>query len=126
MKKKEKPPLKAGDVYPAEVLRDEYGFNAENRPIISIKTDEVPPEFHALIPYVERWAIPCDVTRGDYYDHQNKDDIILFYETVEPHVDAINEWLDSQPDDVEEWSEAAVHFMYLMKSYCDAYFYANP
>ena len=51
-------PLKPGDVYPAHVLRDEYGMNADNRPYFKVIVDDVPGPLRELIPYVERWAIP--------------------------------------------------------------------
>jgi hypothetical protein len=116
-----RPPLKPGDVYPAHVLRDEYGMNTANRPTIIVNKDEVPEALLPLIPYAERWAIPCDVTRGDYFDQQPEEDVAAFWFDVLPHVGAINQWLDSQPKDVTAWPEAAVHFLYLLKAHDDAY-----
>lgn len=114
-------PLKAGDVYPAHVLRDEYGMNAENRPYFKVVVDDVPEPLRELIPHVERWAIPCDVTRGDYFDQQPEEDVADFYHTVLPFTDQINAWLDEQSDDVSEWSDAAVHYMYFLKAHDEAY-----
>ena len=116
-----KRPLKAGDIYPAHILRDEYGMNAANRPEIVVNQAEVPEGLRFLIPAVERWAIPCDVTRGDYFDQQPEVDVAKFWYDVRPHVDAVNQWLDTQPDDVGKWPEAAVHFMYLLKAHSEAY-----
>lgn len=118
---KKLPPLKSGDVYPSHILRDEYGFNAENRPIIHVIESEVPSSLRNLIPYVERWAIPCDVTRGDYFDKQKEGDIAEFYYSVLPYVDKVNEWLDSLDDNVLKWPDAGVHFMYMLKAHCEAY-----
>lgn len=114
-------PLKSGDVYPAHVLRDEYGMNAENRPYFKVIVNDVPEALRVLIPLVERWAIPCDVTRGDYFDKQPEVDVADFYHTVLPFTDQINAWLDEQPDDVGDWSDAAIHYMYFLKSHADAY-----
>lgn len=114
-------PLKAGDVYPSHVLRDVYGLNAENRPYFKVDSEDVPEPLRELIPSVERWAIPCDVTRGDYFDKQPAEDIASFYHTVLPFTDQINSWLDSQPEHVGDWSEAAVHFMYFLKAHAEAY-----
>lgn len=114
-------PLKAGDVYPSHVLRDEYGMNAENRPYFKVVVDDVPEPLRILIPYVERWAIPCDVTRGDYFDKQSEEDIADFYHTVRPFVDQVHAWLDEQPDDVGDWCDAAIHFMYLLKAHAESY-----
>lgn len=113
--------LKAGDVYPAHVLRDQYGMNAENRPYFKVVADDVPESLRELIPYVERWAIPCDVTRGDYFDKQPEQDVAEFYHKVIPFTDKINAWLDEQSDDVAEWSDAAVHYMYFLKAHGEAY-----
>jgi hypothetical protein len=116
-----RPPLKHGDVYPAHVLRDEYGMNAANRPVINVDAAEVPESLRDLIPLVERWAIPCDVTRGDYFDHQPEQDIARFWHDVRPRVDSINAWLDAQPQSVQHWPAAAVHFMYFLKAHSEAW-----
>ena len=114
-------PLKAGHVYPAHVLRDQYGMNAENRPYFKVAVDDVPKHLRELIPFVERWAIPCDVTRSDYFDKQPEEDVADFYHTVLPFTDQIHAWIDEQSDDVSEWSDAAVHYMYLLKAHSEAY-----
>jgi hypothetical protein len=114
-------PLKAGDVYPAHILRDEYGMNAENRPYFKVVVDDVPEPLRELIPFVERWAIPCDVTRGDYFGKQPEEDVAHFYHTVLPFTDQIKDWLDKQPEDVCNWSDAAVHFLYFLKAHAEAY-----
>lgn len=114
-------PLKPGDVHPAHVLRDEYGMNAENRPYFKVVADDVPESLRELIPCAERWAIPCDVTRGDYFSQQPEQDVAEFYHAVLPFTDQINAWLDEQSDDVAEWSDAAVHYMYFLKAHGEAY-----
>lgn len=117
----ERPPPKAGDVLPSHVLRDEYGFNADNRSSIVVNPEEVPVDLRPLIPHVERWAIPCDVTRGDLFEKEGDDAVASFYREVRPHAPAVHAWLDSQPENVEDWPEAAVHFMYLMKAHSEAW-----
>ena len=69
--KDDPPPLKPGSIHSAEVFRDVYGFTAESAPKIEVNPDEVPEDFRQLIPLVERWAISCDVRRGDYFDKQS-------------------------------------------------------
>lgn len=115
-----RPPLRPGDVYPSHVLRDVYGMNAENRPTIAVNAEEVPADLRDLIPAVERWAISCDVTRGDYFAKQPESDISKFWYDVKPSVERINEWLDQQSKDVREWPDAAVHFMYFLKAHHEA------
>ncbi len=119
--KTNRPPLKPADVHPAHVLRDEYGFNADNRPTICVKKDEVPDNLQHLIPYVEKWAIPCDVTRGDFFDVQGEEEVARFYYDVEPFIDDVASLIDAQPHDVGDWSEAAVYFMYFLKAHDEAY-----
>jgi len=114
-------PLRAGGCYPADVLRDEYGMNAENRPIITVNELEVPEHLRPLIPFVERWAIPCDVTRIDYFEKQPASDVAEFWYAVLPFYAAIREWLEAQPEKYGAWSEAAVHFSFLLTAHMDAY-----
>jgi len=114
-------PLKSGDVYPADVLRDEYGMNAENRPYFKVAAADVPESLRELIPYVERWAIHCDVTRGDYFDKQPEEDIAAFYYEVLPFIDRIRAWIGEQPENVADWPDAAVHYMYFLKAHAEAY-----
>lgn len=58
------------------------GAIAENRPTIKVNQAEVPECFHHLISHVERWAIGCDVIRGDYFDKQPQTDMTAFYQAV--------------------------------------------
>lgn len=96
-------------------------MNAENRPYFTVVVDDVPEPLRELIPYVERWAIPCDVTRGDYFDQQPEADLADFYHSVLPFRDQIHAWLDEQPTNVAEWPAAAVHYMYFLKAHAEAY-----
>ena len=114
-------PLKPGDVHTAEVFRDIYGFTVDDLPPIKVDPEEVPENLRSLIPEVEKWAIRCDVRRGDFFDKQSEESIELFYRNVEPFIEAINVWLDEQDEDVLKWPEAAVDFMYFAKAHCDAY-----
>lgn len=114
-------PLNTGDIYPAHILGDEYGMNAENCPCFRVNAYEVPDSLRHLISYVERWAIPCDVTRHDYFDKQPDEDIADFYNMVQPFTHQIHGWLDEQPEDIGDWPEAAVHYMYVLKAHAEAY-----
>lgn len=116
-----KKPLREYDIHPTHLLRDEYGFNAENRPTFKINPEEVPEKFRSLIPCVERWGIRCDVTRGDYFDKQPLEDVADFYYSVLPQINEIQEWIRTQPEDVTQWSEAAGDFLYFLKAHDDAY-----
>jgi hypothetical protein len=105
------------DVGPASELQQKYGWHAENRPAIHVEADEVPPVLRELIPFVERWAIPCDITRHDYFDQQPEADVREFARVVGRHEKVINAWLESL---LGQWPEAGYQFMYLLKAWCEA------
>ena len=91
------------------------GATAENRPTITVNRADVPEQFQHLIPYVERWAIGCDVIRGDYFDKQPQADIDAFYQAVLPHLDALNKWVDTLPR-----NDAKLDFITMLKAHCEA------
>lgn len=91
------------------------GFTAENRPPISVRPSDVPEAFRSLISFVERWAISCDVTRGDYFSKQPQADVDAFYQAVLPHLDALNQWVDTPPR-----SDAKLDFLIMLKAHCEA------
>ena len=91
------------------------GAVAENRPTITVALSEVPEHFHRLIPLVERWAINCDVIRGDYLEKQPNEAVEAFYKAVQPHLDALNQWVNEQPQ-----TEAKLHFLTMLKAHSEA------
>ena len=91
------------------------GFTAENRPSISVTVSDVPESFRHLIPFVERWAINCDVTRGDYFSKQPQTDIDAFYQVVLPHLNALSQWVHTPPQ-----TEAKIDFLTMLKAHCEA------
>jgi hypothetical protein len=97
------------------------GLTAENRPKVSIEPSEVPEQFQCLIPYAERWAIRCDVTRSDYFEKQPKEDIRHFFRAIEPYGDAVEKWIFSFGE-ASDWPEAAVHFLYMLKAQAEAFY----
>ena len=111
--------VKIGDVRTHGEWR-RLGVIAETRPIIKIAPQEVPPLLRHLIPFVERWAIGCDVRRRDYFEKQPEADIYYFWRAVCPHLDAVNQWLDSLPESTLEWPEAATHFLVMLKAHGEA------
>jgi hypothetical protein len=91
------------------------GFTAENRPTVTVTVSDVPESFRHLIPFVERWAIGCDVIRGDYFSKQPQVDVDAFYQAVLPHLDALNAWVDTLP-----CSDAKIQFLTMLKADCEA------
>jgi hypothetical protein len=114
------------DVGPAGEMQRKYGWYAENRPVIVVNRDEVPPHLQDLIPYVERWAISCDVTRCDYFEKTPEEDIRAFARAVAPRSDEINDWLDTFPKDAKLWPMAAIYFLSLQTAVCDALCWFGP
>ena len=103
----------------------QLGKVAENRPNISINPADLPERFHPLIPFAERWAIRCDVTRHDYFEKQTKEDIQAFARTVEPYGDEIQAWLETLVE-VDPWPEGANHFLYMLKAQAEAWYELPP
>ena len=91
------------------------GVTAESRPHFTIEEAKVPAQFRPLIPYAIRWAISCDVRRGDYFEKQPPDDIADFYRVVTPHLDALNRWVDEPPLEGPK-----VAFLIMLKAYSEA------
>jgi len=115
------------DIGPAEEMQRKYGWYAENRPLIVINPEEVPLHLRDLIPYAERWAISCDITRRDYFEKAHEDDIREFARTVGRRSNEIEAWLKSLPPMKEKkWSEAALHFLTLQTAVCDAICWFGP
>jgi hypothetical protein len=106
-----------GDVGPGSDMQQKYGWFAENRSEIRVERTEVPAELQDLIPYAERWAIRCDVTRGDYFDQQSESDIRDLARTVGRREKEINSWLDSQGSSL---TAAGFHFLYLLSAWSEA------
>lgn len=96
------------------------GATAENRPTVTINRAEVPERFQHLVPHVERWAIGCDVTRGDYFDQQSEADIDEFYHAVLPFREAIDDWVEESPQ-----TEAKTYFRIMLAAYCEAACHRN-
>jgi hypothetical protein len=91
------------------------GVTAETAEQITIDESKVPNQFRPLIPYAGRWAISCDVRRGDYFEKQPPDDIADFHRAVTPHLDALNRWVDEPPFD-----EPKIAFLIMLKAYSEA------
>jgi hypothetical protein len=91
------------------------GVTSESREYFAIEEEKVPPQFRSLIPYAVRWAISCDVRRGDYFDKQPPEDIADFFRTVTPHLDALNRWVDEPP-----FEGPKIAFLIMLKAYSEA------
>ena len=63
------------DIGPSSEMQRKYGWHAENRPLIRVDESDVPSHLRELIPYVERWAISCDIARHDFLARQPDEDV---------------------------------------------------
>jgi hypothetical protein len=91
------------------------GVTAETVESITIEEAKVPAQLRPLIPYAVRWAISCDVRRGDYFQNQPPADIEDFYRTVTPYHDELNRWIDEPP-----LEEPKITFLIMLKAYSEA------
>jgi hypothetical protein len=114
-------PPRIGETYSSRVLRDSFGFTSENRLEIRVDRNDVPEKLKPLIKDVERWAIPCDVTRADYFRRQSEEEVDAFWNRVNPYVPLVNSWLDTLGDDVQRWPTAATQFLDLLMAHQDAW-----
>jgi hypothetical protein len=56
---------RAFGIAPASELQRRYGLYAENRPVIHLDAQRVPPHLRHLIPLAEKWGIGDDIIRND-------------------------------------------------------------
>ena len=91
------------------------GWTADSWQPYQVDESRVPEQFRPLIPFVVRWAIDCDIRRGDYFDKQPAKDIEEFYAAVTPHWEALNRWVDEPPREGPK-----IPFAVLLKAYCEA------
>jgi hypothetical protein len=82
-------------IAPASELQRKYGLYAENRPVIHLDVQRVPPHLRHLIPLAEKWGIGDDIIRNDYIakasDAEKRELHGGFYAPFEQ----ITEWVDS-------------------------------
>jgi hypothetical protein len=85
------------EVLPAEEMRRKYGLYAENRPVIRLNPERVPPGLRHLIPWAERFGIADDLIRQDFVAKTAESDLQELRRIVQEHNDLLDAWL-SDPD----------------------------
>ena len=93
----------------------QLGFTAESIVTPKIEVEKVPTRFRPLVPYAQRWAIGCDVRRGDYFEKQSRAEIDDFYRAVTPFLDDLNRWVLEPP-----LEEPKLTFLSMLKAYSEA------
>jgi hypothetical protein len=105
------------DFGPDPELQQQYDGHLRCQPATRVLAEDVPPELRDLIPFAERWAIPCDVARQTYLRNQPEADVREFVRVISRREKRINDWLEA-PE--EGWAEARRPFLYLIKAWCEA------
>ena len=59
-----------------------------------VDLQELPAEFHDLIPLIDEWAIGDDLERESNTQAASTDELKRLTEAVQPRLDAINTYLD--------------------------------
>lgn len=103
-------------ILPASELQRQHGLYAENRPALRLDSQRVPPHLHDLIPLAETWGIGDDIIRFDFEQKATETARRELVTSLGGRLDAIQEWLDSQPRG-QAISEEAAAFMYLLAAY---------
>lgn len=76
----------------------------------------LPPEFSALGPFVDRWALAGEAARADARSQSKVDDRQAFYDVAQPLLAQAMHHLDSKP--FAQWNDADLTLMRMMMSLC--------
>lgn len=105
------------EVAPAWRLKEKYGLNAANRPVIHLDSARVPEKYRRWIPLAERWGIGDDIIRDDCLDHASPEelrDILAYGEVVD---DVLTDWLAGPEAESPDPTEEYVAFTCLMMAW---------
>jgi hypothetical protein len=95
-------------------LQEKFGLYAENRPIIKLNRNKVPPEFHDLIPLAEKWGIGDDIMRSDFEKKASLKEKEELVERLKDRIEEIEKWaLGKGPI-----SDEMAAFMFMTSVYC--------
>lgn len=95
-------------VAPGWMLKEKYGFTAENRPEIKLHPEKVPEKFRWLMPHAETWGIGDDLIRGDVLDKASDAELHWLTDDILPLFDEImDEWLLPEAETIPTTNEYA-------------------
>src|SRR5215469_1090407 len=114
----EKPKLYG--VYTNEEWIRLFGKGSEDYGRPTLDPAAVPEAVRPLVPLAEIFGIRDDVTRGDFISKQSDDALRAFCNMMERYKTAYDEFMDSLPKDVKQWSKTAKHFLYLSPAAAEA------
>jgi hypothetical protein len=97
-------------IAPASELQRKYGLYAENRPVIRLDVQRVPPHLRDLIPLAEKWGIGDDIIRNDYIAKASDAEKRELHDGFYAPFEQITGWVDSFGK--EPMTDEAEAFMY--------------
>jgi hypothetical protein len=107
--------MREGDyeTLPAGEMRAKYGLTSENRPLIILNPEKVPPELRSLIPLAEQFGIADDLIREDVVSRTPADELVAMRRAVEEQGDAFDHWLAGPEAEGPEFSDEYIAFSVL-------------
>ena len=66
------------EIVPTGEMQKMYGLYAENRPIVKLDPEKVPPSLRHLIPLAEKWRITDGIIRGGFRKKLRKPIVMNF------------------------------------------------
>jgi hypothetical protein len=101
---------RASGIAPASELQRKYALYAENRPVIHLDVERVPPHLRHLIPLAEKWGIGDDIIRNDYIAKASDAEKRELHDGFYAPFEQITGWVDSFGN--EPMTDEGEAFMY--------------
>lgn len=98
------------EVLPAGEMRIKYGLTAENRPLIRLNSDNIPPALQQLIPLAEKFGISDDLIREDFLAKTPKAEVEEMQRCVAAQNDVFDAWLAGPEADGSTFSAEYIAF----------------
>ncbi|HEY3011299.1 MAG TPA: hypothetical protein VGJ36_01035 [Gemmatimonadales bacterium] len=98
-------------IAPAGELQRKYRLYAENRPVVRLDPERVPPYLRHLVPLAEKWGIGDDIIRNDYIAKAEAREKRELHDALYQPFEQITEWLNSFGD--QPMTDEAEAFMYM-------------
>lgn len=99
--------------------RARFGFGPDQRPILRLDPQRVPPNLHDLIPLAEKWGIADDLVREACASNAEAGELDELVKRVKMREDELDEWLAGPEAEVKDPSSEYVAFSALAMLFCD-------
>jgi hypothetical protein len=90
-------PPGVSDMGPSSVMKERYGWTAENWRPRPLNPDVIPKELHDLIPWALRFGVSCDVTRHDVGEKSTPSELADLSQALRGRHESIWDFLYSFP-----------------------------